>query len=178
MRIARWLSVGLLLLALSGARAEAVTVRDIVELTRAGLSDEVLLALIETDATIFALDAQQIVDLRAAGVSEQVIVAMLQSGRRQAPEPPARPEPAPAPVETASAGAAAIPQHPQPYPTAVVVVPVPVAVPVVVPIAPLDVNQQILRGSVSPLGRSGFGRFINTGFIEHSPPPPVQPPRQ
>ena len=43
-------------IALFAARAEAVTLREIVELTRAGLSDEVLLALIEIDQRVFPVD--------------------------------------------------------------------------------------------------------------------------
>ena len=35
--------------ALAAGRAEAVTIRDLIELTKAGLSDQVLLALIEVD---------------------------------------------------------------------------------------------------------------------------------
>ena len=40
-------------MALPAAKAEALTVRDVVELSKAGLSDDVLLALIEVDRTVF-----------------------------------------------------------------------------------------------------------------------------
>jgi len=70
------------------ARADALTVRDVVELTRAGLGEEVLLALIEVDRSIFPIDAATIKQLKASGVSERVIAAMIRSGREvPIPEP-------------------------------------------------------------------------------------------
>ncbi|MCA1561741.1 MAG: hypothetical protein LC804_16255 [Acidobacteria bacterium] len=77
----RLLPVLLLLLPLSAAAAEAVTVRDLIELTRAGLSDDVLLALIEVDRGVFAIDTDTLKTLKEAGVSERVIVALVRSGR-------------------------------------------------------------------------------------------------
>ena len=50
--------------------ARAVSVRDLVELSRAGLCDEILLAVLEADPTIFDLDAGTIIEIRAAGLSE------------------------------------------------------------------------------------------------------------
>ncbi len=69
------------LLSLLPVRAEALTVRDIVELTRAGLGDEILLALIEVDGPVFPIDTETLKRLKAVGVSERVIVAMVRSGR-------------------------------------------------------------------------------------------------
>lgn len=119
----------LLVLALAGsaARAEALTIRDVIELTRAGISDEVLLALIDVDGGVYANDAATLKALKEAGVSERVMIALVRSGReRRVPDPPP-----PAPVE----------QEPEPAPPVVViehrepevqqvVVPVPVYVPV------------------------------------------------
>ena len=68
---------------LGASRAEAVSVRDLVELTRAGLSDQVLLALIEVDRTVFTIDAPTLKMLKDAGVSEAVIIAMIRSGRQE-----------------------------------------------------------------------------------------------
>ncbi|HYM22302.1 MAG TPA: hypothetical protein VEU08_03815 [Vicinamibacterales bacterium] len=65
-------------------RAMAVTVSEIVELTKAGVSEPVILALIDRDRTIFALDADQIVSLKQQGVTETVLIAMLKSGRAEA----------------------------------------------------------------------------------------------
>lgn len=81
----RLLPILLLLLPLSAAPAEAVTVRDLIELTRAGLSDDVLLALIEVDRGVFAIDTDTLKTLKKAGVSERVIVALVRSGRMPLP---------------------------------------------------------------------------------------------
>ena len=110
------------------ARAEAVTLRDIVDLTRAGLGDEVLLALIEVDGSVFKIDTATLTMLKREGVSERVILAMVRSGRTRPIE-----EPMPPPVEVVEA--------PAPLPVVIVdhherEVPVPVAVPVYVPIYP------------------------------------------
>ena len=71
----------------SAARAEAITLREIVDLTRAGLSDEVLLALIEVDQRVFAIDPATLKSLKDAGVSPAVIVAIVKSGRMPQPQP-------------------------------------------------------------------------------------------
>lgn len=105
----RVLSLALVsLLCFGAARVEAVSVRDIIELARAGLSDDVLLALIETDKTVFTLSTEQLIDLKQAGVSDRVVIAMLEQGRKPPkivePSPVTEtmtfrePEPRPAPV--------------------------------------------------------------------------------
>ena len=53
----------------SAVRAEAITLREIVELTKAGLSEEVLLALIEVDQRVFSIDSETLKSLQDAGVS-------------------------------------------------------------------------------------------------------------
>ncbi len=78
---------------LAAGRAEAVTIRDVIELSKAGLSEQVLLALIEVDRGVFTIDAPTVKQLKAAGVSETVILALIRSGRT----PPAQ-EPAPEPT--------------------------------------------------------------------------------
>ena len=50
----------LAIVALSAGRAEALTIRDIIELSKAGLGDQVLLALIEVDRSMFAIDTATI----------------------------------------------------------------------------------------------------------------------
>jgi hypothetical protein len=81
----------------SAARAEAVTVRDVIELSKAGLSEPVLLALIDVDRSVFSIDTETLKQLRAGGVSDAVIVAMIHSGRDQPPLQEAAPEPPPLP---------------------------------------------------------------------------------
>ena len=91
-------------LAFFPGRADALTLRDVLELTRAGLGDDVLIALIEVDRPVFPVDTETLKTLKEAGVSQKVIVAMIRSGRTPpppAPEPPVvinQPEPPPPPV--------------------------------------------------------------------------------
>jgi hypothetical protein len=86
----RVLLIALVGLSLSAARAEAVTAKDIIDLNRAGLGEEVLLALIEVDGSLFTIDADTLKKLKSAGVTDRVIEAMVRSGRTpQAPPPPA-----------------------------------------------------------------------------------------
>ena len=80
------ISVIAALLLLASVRAEAVSVRDIIELSTAGVSDEVLVALIEVDGTVFRLDARQLLELESTGVRDPVLLAMLRSGRSRDPE--------------------------------------------------------------------------------------------
>jgi hypothetical protein len=120
--------------ALAAGRAEAVTIRDVIELTKAGLSDQVLLALIEVDRSVFAIDAATVKQLKDAGVSDPVIVALIKSGRTpRAPEPQPVLEPAPTydPPARPEPEVIVIDHHDAPA-QAPVVVPYPVAVPVYV----------------------------------------------
>ena len=73
--------------------ANALTVRDVVELTRAGLGEDIILALIEVDPAVFPIDTATLKSLKDAGVSQRVIVAMIRSGRTQ-PPPSIDPPPA------------------------------------------------------------------------------------
>ena len=82
--------------ALAAGRAEAVTIRDVIELTKAGLSDQVLLALIEVDRSVFTIDTATLKQLKEAGVSDAVIVALIQQrphARRRAAAGARRPAP-------------------------------------------------------------------------------------
>jgi hypothetical protein len=65
----------------SPAPAGAVTVDQVVALAQAGVTDAVILALIDRDRTILAIEPEQIVKLQRDGLSEAVILAMLKSGR-------------------------------------------------------------------------------------------------
>jgi len=64
--------------------AAAVTVDQIVSLSKAGVSEAVILALIDRDRTILTIDPEQIVTLKREGLSDTLITAMLQSGRDEA----------------------------------------------------------------------------------------------
>jgi hypothetical protein len=110
--------------------ASAITVRDVIELTRAGLGEDIILALIEVDPSVFPIDTATLKMLKGAGVGERVIVAMIRSGRMQ---PPASTEPvAPVVIEEDRAPepqVVVIDHHDAPQ-----VREVPVAVPVYVPV--------------------------------------------
>jgi hypothetical protein len=122
----RWIAKTLLVVAAVltvAARADAITLTEIMQLTKAGVDEDVLLALIEVDQRVFSIDPDTIKELKAAGVSPRVIVAIVKSGRG----PQAQPEPA---IEVAPA-----PDPPQPQVVVVdrpVIHEVPVAVPVYV----------------------------------------------
>src|SRR5579872_3521996 len=68
------------------APASAVTIDQIVALAHAGVTDAVILALIDRDKTIFPIEAEQIITLQRDGLSEKVILAMLKSGREEGDE--------------------------------------------------------------------------------------------
>lgn len=71
------------------SRASAITPDQIVEMTKAGVSEAVILAVIDRDQTIFDLDATQLVALKQQGLSDTIVLAMLKSGRPSADQPPA-----------------------------------------------------------------------------------------
>lgn len=149
------------------ATAHAVTIRDIIELSKAGLSDEVLIALIEADRTIFSLDAEQILDLRKAGVAEKVLLKMLATRREF--EPPSGgdvPRDDDRPAQPSNGQAASQPQvviiGGAPAPSTVVTVVVPHFVPV--PIFGLP-DRHVRRNVTSVVADDrGFGRFLNDGW--------------
>jgi hypothetical protein len=124
----------MVLVPFSAVRVEAVTIREIIELSQAGLGEEVLLALIEVDQRVFSIDPATLRELKAAGVSERVIVAMVRSGRTRPPDP--------------SIPASVTDEDPPPpqvividHEPAVREVAVPVAVPVYIPVV-----QRVRRG--------------------------------
>lgn len=127
-RTRRTLFAFLTIIALAAWRAEAVTIRDVIELSKAGLSETVLLALIEVDRRVFTIDTPTLKQLKDAGVTDAVIVALIRSGRTQPPPSPPVPETRPAPEVIVIEHAAPAPA-PAPQPIAV---PYPVAVPVYV----------------------------------------------
>lgn len=81
MRRAFFVSAALLLL--SATRASAVTVDQIVSLSKAGVSEAVILALLERDNNVLSIEPEQIVALKRDGLSDTLITAMLKSGREE-----------------------------------------------------------------------------------------------
>jgi len=154
----------LTLLSLLPAPAYALTIRDIVDLSRAGLGEEVLLALLEVDPSVFSIDTATLKALKEAGVSQRVIVAMIRSGRTP---PPAPAEPIPVPTNVAK-------PEPASQPSQVIVIDhhdAPQVREVVVPVY-VPVRRTYARASVSE--ETHRTRFIpTTGLSAPPPPPPV-----
>ena len=130
--------IALALLVFASA-ANALTARDVIELSKAGVSDQVLLALIQVDRRVYTIDAEAVKSMKAGGVSDTVMLAMINAGREDTPPPTAASSEAPAvPVDgAAQAGMAPQPQvvvidHTSSQPA---VREVPVAVPVAVSVA-------------------------------------------
>jgi hypothetical protein len=72
--------------------AEALSIRDVIELSRAGLTDDVLVALIEVDGGVYPTDTATLKSLKDAGVTDRVMIALIRSGRdRRIEEPPPAP---------------------------------------------------------------------------------------
>ena len=69
---------------LAASSASAVTVDQIVALSKSGVSEAVILALLDRDQTILTIDPEQIVALKREGLSDTLITAMLKSGRDEA----------------------------------------------------------------------------------------------
>jgi hypothetical protein len=129
----RTLVVLFAVLALAAGRAEAVTIRDLIDLSKAGLGDEVLIALIEVDQRVFTVDTATLKQLKEGGVSDAVIVALIRTGRPKTQ--PVAPTPAPAPAPEPREPEVIVVEHRDPAPApAPVAYPVPVAVPVYVPV--------------------------------------------
>lgn len=121
----RLLLTGIFLLA-TALPARAVTLSDLIDLSRAGLSDDILIELVEAERSVFHLDAQALKALKAEGLSDRLLLHLLRTpSLREAERQPVY-EPA----------LSAPPPAPQPAPTQVVVIDrvEPVAVPIYVPV--------------------------------------------
>jgi hypothetical protein len=165
MRLA--LAAVVLLLTGAASRAEALTIRDVIELTKAGVSEDVLLALIDVDGGVYANDTETLKALKQAGVSERVMIALVRSGRERP-----LPEPLPPPPVSDSEVQAPPPQvvvveHPEPPQQ--VLVPVPVYVPVYT--APVRSHRRRLRAeqlravSAGPAGDSSGNEACPAGLL-------------
>jgi hypothetical protein len=100
----RWILLTLALAACAPRPASALTVEQVVVLSHSGVSDTVILALIERDNTLFTINSEQLVRLQREGVSEAVLLAMLKSGRAESSEVPAPSASLPPPPEVVIVG--------------------------------------------------------------------------
>jgi hypothetical protein len=158
------------------APAAAVSMADLIELSRAGLSDDVLVALVEADNTSFGLDAPKILELRQQGLSERVITAMLKSGRTQERRAPAFP--ADANAVCSGCAPAGQPQAAADEPPSLVIIgaqkeepPAPepqqvIVMPWVYPVVGVPGHHPPRHVLAPRTPYRGFGRFINDGFVD------------
>jgi hypothetical protein len=141
--------------------AEAQTAKDIIELSRAGLGEEVLLALIDVNGYVYTIDNATLKQLKQAGVSDRVIAEMVRKGRERLPVPEPQP-PMDPPIEQSAPPpqVVVIEHHTQEVRE--------VLVPVYVAVAP--VHRRFRRSDVT-LTPSTTDRFIPF----QSGPPAVRP---
>src|SRR5579862_3973022 len=86
-------------------------VQEVVKLSKAHLSDDVILAYIKNSGVSYTLGADDVLYLNAQGVSQPVISALLQA------QPPAAQAPVPPPAQPLSPPTAAVQQPSTPAPT-------------------------------------------------------------
>jgi len=89
-----WCVAGLLTMAVEASAA--LTVTDVIKLSKAGISDEVIIQTLQATGSGFQLAPQDIEALTRSGVSDHVIVAMMVKGPSAAPQPAYTPPSAPA----------------------------------------------------------------------------------
>ncbi|HUF22618.1 MAG TPA: hypothetical protein VMN81_00720 [Vicinamibacterales bacterium] len=110
------------------APAEAVTLRDLVDLSKQGLGDDLLIALVEAEKSVFHLSAADVKSLKEQGLSDRLLIHLLQTPSLR-PEPESRLLIADVPARRAA--------H-EPAPVVIIervdTIAVPVAVPVYVPV--------------------------------------------
>ena len=61
---------------------QQLTLDDIKEMSKNGLSDNVIIGQIQTTKSVYYLSTNEIIDLKNAGVSQRVIDYMIQTGNR------------------------------------------------------------------------------------------------
>jgi hypothetical protein len=86
MRSVRTFAVRLLFtacFALASTAAFAVTVDQIVALSKAGVSEAVILALLDRDGTVLTIEPDQLIALKRQGLSDTLLTAMLKNGRAE-----------------------------------------------------------------------------------------------
>ncbi len=181
----RLLLPALVLLGPMQGRASAVTIQELLEF-KGKLSDDVLVALIESDGSVFHLSIGDVASLKEKGLSEKVILAMLKTATKPQtmPAPPpvvSQPQPvyAPPPADPYGQPQQYAQEPPQPViydpqdqgqPTA--------KAPVVVNVRQ-DVTQHVDQPQQNaqpyyagyPLGYCQYGGFIGTPVVNR----PVAP---
>lgn len=63
-------------------RGEQLSTDDVKKMTKAGISDDVIISQIDATKSVFYLSSADIIDLKKAGVSQRVINHMIQTGNK------------------------------------------------------------------------------------------------
>lgn len=85
--------------------AYAVSLRDLVDLSKQGLSDELLIALVEAEKSVFHLNAADVKSLKEQGLSDRLLIHLLQTPTLRPVQEPqlhiadVRPDRAPEPAQ-------------------------------------------------------------------------------
>jgi hypothetical protein len=168
----RWFLVVLAVASCTSTPASAVTLAEVVALSKGGVSEPVILALIERDQTLFSMSPNQLVKLQREGLSDTILLALLKSGRpNDAPLPKSSEASAASPPAVAAAPPAVVvvghdPQYPNTRSADVMMaadvppIQMPMLVPVPVPV-PYLVPYSARR---APRGPGG-------GYLEHTANP-------
>lgn len=136
------------------APVAAVSVDDLINLKAHGLSDQLLIELIDTSGSSFQLTADDVVALHTRGLSDTVLRAMIRTGR---------------PVRAGSNPAPPVPTTAPAPPVVVVSVPVSVAVPVYVPVV-VDQRPRVPAKAPEPV-YWGFGGKLRPDAWKPAPEP-------
>jgi hypothetical protein len=121
--IGRVLPVIIAVVLVAPANARAVTIDDIVALSNAGVTDSILVAVIDADQTVFDLTPQQILELKQAGVSDNVVVKMVGTSREFEGRPMRREAPSLVIIGEKPAEKTPSPEPPPPAPSFTVITP-------------------------------------------------------
>src|SRR5579863_1395541 len=79
-----------------------LTVEDVVDLSKGGVAEDVIITKIRMNGKAFDLSAAEIVELKKLGVSDSIVNVLLDPAYKlPPPPPPPRPEPPPAPPPVA-----------------------------------------------------------------------------
>lgn len=76
----------------SPIQVQQKTIQELLDLQAAGMPDDILIGLFESNGTVFSLSADDLIYLRWYGLSDRVLLAMLNT-RRPEPQPVVQPAP-------------------------------------------------------------------------------------
>ncbi len=88
------MKLAVLALTLFASSAWAVSVQEVIDLSRAQVGDDIVIAKIRADRSTFTLSTKDILDLKNAGVSDKVILARVEAEGPPLSAPGAPPRPA------------------------------------------------------------------------------------